>query len=75
MPDFSPAAVDALRAFAGSKFEIPLIGRCLEAGRTRDGCGAQAPAMFESHTSFVVTGTLLPPRETVGAASPTPARQ
>jgi len=37
------------------------------------GCGAQAPAMLESHTSFVVTGTLLPPRA-VASASPTPAQ-
>lgn len=35
------------------------------------GCGDQAPAMFASHTSFAVTGTLLGPRE--GApGSPTP---
>jgi len=31
MPNFPSAAVDALRTFAASKFDIPFIGRCLEA--------------------------------------------
>ena len=43
MPDFSPAVVDALRSFAASKFDIPFIGRCLEARPDQGGTVCYEP--------------------------------